>query len=124
MACCGGFVGDVDCYYDVVSTIAGVRPACILSSLTSDTAFSEKLYSQIISDKNVRSPGDVDGDGDLTSGDARLALRASVKLEDYAKGSAQFTAADVDGNGLIESSDARLILRASVKLEDPSKWGK
>ena len=68
--------------------------------------------------------GDVDGNGELTSGDARLALRASVKLEKYKKGGAQFTAADVDGSGVIESADARLILRASVKLEDPAKWKK
>ena len=61
--------------------------------------------------------GDVDGDGEVTSGDARLALRASVQLEQYAPGSAQFAAADVDGNGVIESSDARTILRVSVKLE-------
>ena len=63
------------------------------------------------------TPGDVDGDGEVTSGDARLALRASVKLEQYESGSAPFLAADADGNGTIESSDARLILRASVKLE-------
>ena len=63
------------------------------------------------------TPGDVDGDGEVASGDARLALRASVKLENYAPGSAPFLAADADGNGVIESSDARLILRASVKLE-------
>ena len=61
--------------------------------------------------------GDVDLDGEVTSGDARLALRASVKLEDYAPGSQQFLAADVDKNGAIESSDARTILRVSVKLE-------
>ena len=61
--------------------------------------------------------GDVDGDGVLSAGDARLALRASVLLERYKKGSAQFLAADADQNGAIESADARLILRASVKLE-------
>ena len=61
--------------------------------------------------------GDVDGDNEVTSGDARLALRASVQLEKYEPGSAQFLAADVDGNGAIESSDARTILRVSVKLE-------
>ena len=66
--------------------------------------------------------GDVDGDGELSSGDARLALRASVKLESYEEGSAAYIAADVDRNGVIESSDARMILRASVKLEDPTKW--
>ena len=61
--------------------------------------------------------GDVDGDGEISSGDARLALRASVKLENYEPGSPAFLAADVDGNGAIESSDARTILRVSVKLE-------
>ena len=61
--------------------------------------------------------GDVDGNGDVESGDARLALRASVKLEDIKEGTAAFKAADIDGNGTIESSDARLILRLSVKLE-------
>ena len=61
--------------------------------------------------------GDVDGDGVVTSGDARLALRASVKLEFYVYGTARFAAADVDGNGAIEASDARTILRVSVKLE-------
>ncbi|MBQ6118334.1 MAG: Ig-like domain-containing protein [Clostridia bacterium] len=62
-------------------------------------------------------PGDVDGNGEVTPGDARLALRASVQLEKYEPGSAAFLAADADGNGEIESSDARTILRVSVKLE-------
>ena len=61
--------------------------------------------------------GDVDGDGSITSGDARLALRASVRLENYPSGSERFRAADIDGNGLIEASDARTILRISVRLE-------
>ena len=76
----------------------------------------------VLPEKPEVMTGDVDGDGELTSGDARLALRASVKLEDYAEDSASYIAADVDHNGTIESSDARLILRASVKLEDPTKW--
>ena len=63
------------------------------------------------------TPGDVDGDGEVTSGDARLALRASVQLEKYEPGTAAFLAADADGNGEIESADARTILRVSVKLE-------
>lgn len=66
---------------------------------------------------SVNRPGDVDGDGEVTSADARMALRGSVKLENIEKGTAAFTAADADGNGLLESADARLILRASVKLE-------
>ena len=69
--------------------------------------------------------GDVDGNGLRESGDARLALRASVALEHYEPGSAEFTAADTDGNGVIEAADARTILRASVRLdplpEDPAQ---
>lgn len=61
--------------------------------------------------------GDVDGDGKRESGDARLALRASVSLEHYEPGSPEFAAADADGNGVIEAADARTILRASVRLE-------
>ena len=69
--------------------------------------------------------GDVDGDGKLTSADARLALRASVGLEpDIAAGSGAYLAADADGDGEVTSGDARLILRASVGLEDASKFGK
>ena len=68
-------------------------------------------------------PGDVDGDGEVTAADARLALRASVKLEKIEEGSAKFTAADANRDGVIGSDDARLILRAAVKLEDPATWG-
>ncbi|MBR0508567.1 MAG: carbohydrate-binding domain-containing protein [Clostridia bacterium] len=62
-------------------------------------------------------PGDVDGDGEVTAADARLALRASVGLETYATGSREALACDVDRDGQITSADARLILRASVGLE-------
>lgn len=60
--------------------------------------------------------GDVDGDGQVTAADARLALRAAVgseKLDEL-----QFAAADVDGDGKITSADARAILRKSVGKED------
>ena len=67
--------------------------------------------------------GDPDGDGTISSADARLALRASVKLENYARGSARYIACDVDRAGDVTSTDARLILRASVGLEDASRWG-
>ena len=59
--------------------------------------------------------GDVDGDGDIKAGDARLALRASVSLETLSD--AQTKAADVDYDGAVKASDARIILRASVGLE-------
>lgn len=62
-------------------------------------------------------PGDVNLNGKVESADARLALRASVKLESYPEKSYEFFAADADLDKTISSADARLILRASVKLE-------
>ena len=69
-------------------------------------------------------PGDVDLDKQITAADARLALRKSVGLETYAKGSVQYRACDVDFDGNVSAADARLILRASVGLEDSKTWGK
>ena len=62
--------------------------------------------------------GDVDLDGKLTPEDARLALRASVKLITLT-GKA-FEHADADKDGVITPEDARRILRASVHLEELS----
>lgn len=62
--------------------------------------------------------GDIDMDGSITAGDARLALRASVGLEELT-GNA-FIAANVDNNHTITANDARLILRYSVGLE--TEW--
>ena len=64
--------------------------------------------------------GDIDGNGTINAADARLALRASVKLESF--DSAQTKAADIDGKTGVAAADARLILRASVKLENPADW--
>jgi len=59
-------------------------------------------------------PGDVDGDGDVTAADARIALRASSKLITLT--AEQITAADVDGCGEVTAADARQILRFSSRL--------
>ena len=61
-------------------------------------------------------PGDVDGDAQVTPADARLALRASVKLQPLESTSLAFVAADMDASGEIEPADARSILRVSVGL--------
>ena len=66
--------------------------------------------------------GDIDANNKVEAADARLALRASVGLEKYNAGTAQFLAADVDLDNKISSSDARLILRFAVGLE--KKLGK
>lgn len=59
--------------------------------------------------------GDVDTDGEVTSADARLVLRAAVGLEAFT--AAQTALADPDADGEITSADARLVLRAAVGLE-------
>ncbi|MBQ6066252.1 MAG: dockerin type I repeat-containing protein [Clostridia bacterium] len=93
--------------------VTGVRPACLLDP---NAQIVQCKVEEVGTAKSAPA-GDVDGDGKVSSADARLALRASVGLEKYAKGSAQFTAADADKDGKITSADARLILRASVGLE-------
>lgn len=62
------------------------------------------------------SPGDVNGDGRVNANDARLALRASAKLEVLTQ--EQALAADVDGNGHVYANDARQILRFAAKLQN------
>ena len=58
--------------------------------------------------------GDIDGDNQITSGDARLALRFSVSLETPT--AEQYVRADVDGDASVSAGDAREILRYSVGL--------
>ena len=67
--------------------------------------------------------GDVSGDMKVAAEDARLALRASVKLEHYGEGSREFFSADANKNGTLGADDARLILRASVGLEQLDNGG-
>ena len=59
--------------------------------------------------------GDVNGDGKISSKDARLVLRAAAKLEELFP--EQIARADVTGDGKVNSRDARRILRAAAKLE-------
>ena len=59
--------------------------------------------------------GDIDNDGNITSADARTALRAAVGLDGLNE--AQRKAADVNKDGILNSADARSILRCAVGLE-------
>ena len=63
--------------------------------------------------------GDVDGDGDVDVSDARLGLRAAVKLETL---TGVYEIAAKVGHDQISVSEARLILRAAVKLDNPKDW--
>lgn len=60
--------------------------------------------------------GDVDADGKVTAGDARLALRYSVRLEKLTDD--EIFRADINSDGMILASDARTILRISVGLDE------
>ena len=126
--------------WELLKTVTG--PRCEIAGLKPGTAYALAVEAAAVTAKGTltadksdpvmvttkavkQAPGDVDGDGELSSGDARLALRASVGLEKaIAKGSDAWLAADADGDGEVTSGDARLILRASVGLEDASKFGK
>ena len=56
--------------------------------------------------------GDLNGDGDVTTADAVIAL-------EIAAGSCPFdAAADVDGDGVVTSLDALMILQAAVDAID------
>ena len=68
------------------------------------------------------SLGDIDADGNITAGDARLALRAAVGLESLT--AAQKARADADADGSVTAADARLILRVAVDLSEVSSDGK
>ncbi len=61
--------------------------------------------------------GKVNEDNDVTTADARLALRAAIGLEVYKPFTREFSAADVNNDGAITTGDARTILRAAIGLE-------
>ena len=58
--------------------------------------------------------GDVDGDGRLTTADARTALRIAVGLDPLTDKA--LTLADLNGDRRVTTADARLILRKCIKL--------
>ncbi|MCH5278202.1 MAG: dockerin type I repeat-containing protein [Christensenellaceae bacterium] len=59
-------------------------------------------------------PGDVDGDGSLSTADALMILRSAMQLI-VLEGNA-FAAADYDGNGSVTVADALVVLRISMGL--------
>ena len=81
-----------------------------------DVLAAERDYScRAIDPLEIPASGDVDGDGDVTAEDARLALRASADLEKL--NDTAFLAADINKDSRITADEARIILRVSAKLE-------
>lgn len=83
------------------------------SDTTTDN--NEDNTSEDNSDSLKYNKGDVNLDGKIEAKDARLALRASARLETLTE--EQLKLADIDGDGKVEASDARRILRYSAKLD-------
>lgn len=75
----------------------------------------EVEFEYTVSDRPQRILGDVDGNGEITTADARLALRFAVQLESYDENS--LNAADVDFDAKVTPADARKILRVAVSLD-------
>lgn len=79
------------------------------------TVISAALMSVLTLAAAAQLRGDIDLNGEVSSDDARTALRISVGLESPAF--EVFDRADIDMNAVIEPSDARTILRISVALD-------
>ncbi len=69
----------------------------------------------IVTNYYVSVTGDIDSDGMITASDARLALRASAKIENLS--GAYFVAADVNGDEKLTAADARRILLVAAGLD-------
>lgn len=76
---------------------------------------TEKTGTFAVVEDKTFCKGDVNGDGLIKAGDARLALRYSARIENFNE--SQIYAADYDNDGKVTASDARLILRKSAGLE-------
>jgi hypothetical protein len=98
---------------DETTTLAGEEN----SDFSEDESFSYEDITEDFSENENELKllkGDVNSDGFITAGDARLALRASAKL--ITINSEQTFAADVSNDGVVTAKDARTILRYSAKL--------
>ena len=62
--------------------------------------------------------GDMDNDGEITVGDALIALRIAARLQNAA--AEQLVVGDVDGDDEITVGDALKILRVAARLDDAS----
>ena len=75
-------------------------------------------YSLDTDSGKINLYNDIDGDGQITSNDALIALRISADAEPATD--INPSAADIDGDGVITSTDALIILRMSAGLDPVS----
>lgn len=78
------------------------------------TGWINLLYAEYVTVTPAVTP-DVNGNGQVDAGDARLALRAAANLGTLSVNAKK--AADADSDGKITAADARIILRIAAKLQ-------
>ena len=101
-----------------VTEAGTLRVWCVRCDHYEDRVINKLEPPEEPEDPAVRAPGDVDGDGDVKTADARLALRISIGLEPaLTPDTPEYKAADVDGKPGVTTNDARSILRAAIGLE-------
>jgi hypothetical protein len=74
----------------------------------------------LVEKKVVVFKGDINGDGQVKTTDARNALRAALGLDTLKD--VQSLAADVNNDGNLKATDARAILRGAMGLDDTAAW--
>lgn len=85
------------------------------SYVTSGDVFALEFEGRYCDFLNVYVIGDLNSDGNVTSADARLALRKSAKFIDKEISNEQY--ADVNHDGELNAADARLILRVASQTD-------
>ena len=90
----------------LITLVMGADPLWVRYEVTEallDAAFALQLM------------GDVDGDGQFTSADARLTQRGAMELEPIT--AYDFKNGDMDGDGYLSPEDAQMVLRVAVGRE-------
>ena len=75
---------------------------------------------KLVEKKVVVFKGDINGDGQVKTTDARNALRAALGLDTLKD--VQSLAADVNNDGSLKATDARSILRGAMGLDETAAW--
>ena len=101
--------------------VLGVRDdTSIKAGVTFMTESGEKVYCTSVKNDFKKSDfmllGDINGDGNITSFDARYVLRVAAKLEVIPEDLIKI--ADVNHDGKVTAADARMILRVAARLAE------